>query len=308
MQGYHFEQEPKPVHSGKGKYRDTSTNPNPVNIMYDARVYKGSNAARLREEKKQQDMVSQTQKRTVKRQVEENVRPTVSTPPPVDGRMHMDVQTEQYLEELTDDVPKSEIFTQTDPFLDRPPSPKYVPQKRGIDTFTQILPDELFDFNAECQPILEVLIGKVLQQSLSEVLEEEELMNLKIQRDMFEQKRNAEYSEVQRLEEAEKRKYEERKRRQAQHEERIAMEQEIQAKLHAISFAEGLLQNVEDDVFTQLVEDGFFFDPIQNEIEAEYIPSILEKASALLKRKSETQNVVENMLKDVFRTASFIKA
>lgn len=34
---------------------------------------------------------------------------------------------------------------------------------------------ELFDFDTEVEPLLEVLVGKVLEQALCEVLEEEEL-------------------------------------------------------------------------------------------------------------------------------------
>lgn len=91
----------------------------------------------------------------------------------------MDVQTELYLEELTDRVPESEYGTQTDAFLDRAPSPLYIPQKSGVDAATQIQEGELFDFELEVQPLLEVLVGKTLEQALMEVMEEEELATLK---------------------------------------------------------------------------------------------------------------------------------
>ena len=45
------------------------------------------------------------------------------TPPAVDGRRHTEVQTELYLEEITDRVEEADIHTQTDAFLDRPPTP-----------------------------------------------------------------------------------------------------------------------------------------------------------------------------------------
>ena len=38
---------------------------------------------------------------------------------------------------------------------------------------------QLFDFDLEVKPILEVLVGKTLEQSLMEVLEEEELDTLR---------------------------------------------------------------------------------------------------------------------------------
>jgi hypothetical protein len=43
----------------------------------------------------------------------------------------------------------------------------------GDSKGTQILDNELFDFNLEVEPILEVLVGKAIDQSLVEVLEEQ---------------------------------------------------------------------------------------------------------------------------------------
>jgi hypothetical protein len=51
----------------------------------------------------------------------------------------MDVQTELYLEELSDRVEEADVEVQTDAFLDRPPSPMFVPAKTGVDIQTQII-------------------------------------------------------------------------------------------------------------------------------------------------------------------------
>jgi hypothetical protein len=61
------------------------------------------------------------------------------SPEAVEGRKHIDVQTELYLEELSDRVEEADVECQTDAFLDRPPSPLFVPAKTGVDVFTQIL-------------------------------------------------------------------------------------------------------------------------------------------------------------------------
>ena len=60
------------------------------------------------------------------------------TPEPTEGRKHIDIQTDAYLEELTDTVPEVDNNTQTDAFLDRPPTPLFIPQKSGLDATTQI--------------------------------------------------------------------------------------------------------------------------------------------------------------------------
>ena len=62
----------------------------------------------------------------------------IHSPPPVDGRKHIDVQTELYLEEITDRVEEVDVHTQTDAFLDRPPTPLFIPAKTGMDVSTQI--------------------------------------------------------------------------------------------------------------------------------------------------------------------------
>lgn len=78
------------------------------------------------------------------------------------------------------------------------------------------LAGDLFDFDFEVEPILEVLVGKVLEQGLMEVLEEEELAAMRAHQEHFEQIRNAELVATQRMEAAEKRKIEEKERRMAQ--------------------------------------------------------------------------------------------
>jgi len=67
----------------------------------------------------------------------------VRTPEAVEGRQHVDVQTELYLEELSERVEEAEVECQTDAFLDRPPSPKFIPAKTGVDCETQILEGEV---------------------------------------------------------------------------------------------------------------------------------------------------------------------
>lgn len=69
---------------------------------------------------------------------------------------------------------------------------------------------QLFDFDIEVKPILEVLVGKTVEQALLEVMEEEELANLRSQQRAFEELRNAELVEQQRLEEQERRHREEK--------------------------------------------------------------------------------------------------
>ena len=120
----------------------------------------------------------------------------------MDGRRHQPVQTELYLEEITDNIEESEVTCQTDAWMDRPVTPLFVPAKTGADVETQIMPGDLFNFDREVkvkwsfiecfsnhfQPILEVIVGKTMEQSMLEVMEEEELENLREQQRKFQVK------------------------------------------------------------------------------------------------------------------------
>ena len=55
------------------------------------------------------------------------------------------------------------------------------------------------------KPVLKVLVGKTVEQALTEVMEEEELSNLREQQRQFQELRNAELVEQQRLEEEDRR-------------------------------------------------------------------------------------------------------
>lgn len=59
------------------------------------------------------------------------------------------MQTDSYLEQLTDSVAEAEMSTQTDPFKDRPSTPLFIPAKAGLDATTQIEAGDLFDFDFE---------------------------------------------------------------------------------------------------------------------------------------------------------------
>ena len=69
---------------------------------------------------------------------------------------------------------------------------------------------KLFDFDLEVKPLLQVLVGKTIEQALLEVMEEEELANLRANQYAYEEIRNVELAEVQRLEEQERRHREEK--------------------------------------------------------------------------------------------------
>ena len=69
---------------------------------------------------------------------------------------------------------------------------KFLPQKLGKDEATQIMDGDLFDFDKDVQPLLTVIVGKTLEQSLLELEQEQEIENLRQAKLMYSKKRNKE--------------------------------------------------------------------------------------------------------------------
>lgn len=219
------------------------------------------------------------------------------TPAAVDGRKHIDVQTEQYLEELTDRPVEVDVVTQTDAFMDQLPAPMFIPMKTGVDVETQIYEGDLFDFDMEVEPILEVLVGKTLEQSMMEVMEEEELQNMRAHQEHFEQMRNAELAETQRLEEGEKRRSEEKARRVQQEKERVAREHQVTEKVAARTFSKGFLAELKSSVVANLSDAGFFYDPLEAEVTNTFMPWLMDGVASQFDELSVARQLADELLK-----------
>ena len=110
--------------------------------------------------------------------------------------------------ELTDKAPKYEIGCQTEFKIERPPTPHRMPQLLGVSKKTLVEDNELFLFDDEVEPILSVLCGKTLEIARSEVLEEEELAEMKRQQEMYANLQKREELDIKKMEELEQKRLE----------------------------------------------------------------------------------------------------
>lgn len=274
---YQHASEPRAVQP-RQMFRNQPAEPVNANIMWDRRVVRGNTYAAQIITTAQPEEMSNLKPQKDQNEIDQaDFR--VPTPEPVAGRTHIHIQTEAFLEEVSDKVPEHNVETQTDEFLDRPASPLFVPIKTGVDTGTQILEGDLFDFELEVEPILDVLVGKTLEQSMMELMEEEELAELRAHQEEFVQLRNAELAETQRMEEAERRKYEEKERRLAEERERVAREKVLKEKVSAAAFAKNYMGGIESAVLERLSKMAYFYDPVEREIETDFMPWIAELAA-----------------------------
>ncbi|KAM9679341.1 radial spoke head protein 3 homolog isoform 2-T6 [Dama dama] len=305
MATYTYTSRPRALPSQRRRYRDDLMQQaeEPVhygNIMYDRRVIRGNTYALqsvpLPGQPDPIEIQRQQQARRrafARKRAQEQLRP--HTPEPVEGRKHVDVQTELYLEEIADRIIEVDMECQTDAFLDRPPTPLFIPAKTGKDVATEILEGELFDFDLEVKPMLEVLVGKTIEQSLLEVMEEEELANLRASQYAYEELRNVELAEVQRLEEQERRHREEKERRKQQQWQVVHKHNETSQKIAARAFAQRYLADLLPSVFDSLRDGGYFYDPIERDIEIGFLPWLMNEVDKSMEYSMVGRTVLDNL-------------
>ncbi|GIX77815.1 radial spoke head protein 3 homolog [Caerostris extrusa] len=215
----------------------------------------------------------------------------------VEGRQHLSVQTDVYLEELCDVIEEADAQCETDPLLDRPPSPLFVPAKSGPDASTQIYPGELFDFDEEVEPLLEALVGQTLEQALIEIMAEEELAVLSDLQMDYEARRNAEVAEVKRLEEQERRIFEEK-------EEAILLEDEVAQKIVACIFSQNYLSELVPQVYKKLEAEGYFEteDPEMLEIEEAFWPWLMNEVDSEIATLEASCHLLDTLIDDTVQS------
>uniref|UniRef100_A0A8C6QHK9 Radial spoke head 3 n=1 Tax=Nannospalax galili TaxID=1026970 RepID=A0A8C6QHK9_NANGA len=306
---YTYTSRPRALPCQRRRYRDSLLQPAEEpshygNIMYDRRVIRGNTYAlptgQVPGQPDPLELQRQQQARRkalARKRAQEQLRPR--TPEPVEGRKHVDVQTELYLEEIADRIVEVDMECQTDAFLNRPPTPLFIPAKTGKDVSTQILEGELFDFDLEVKPMLEVLLGKTIEQALLEVMEEEELANLRARQYVYEEIRNAELAEVQRLEEQERRHQEEKERRKQQQGEIVRKHHETSQKISARAFAQRYLADLIPAVFDSLRESGYFYDPIERDIEIGFLPWLMNEVEKTMEHSMVGRTVLDMLIREV---------
>ncbi|XP_011059504.1 PREDICTED: radial spoke head protein 3 homolog isoform X3 [Acromyrmex echinatior] len=276
------------------------------NIMFDRRVVRGSTCASIPTLIDREQSIAARQAEARRRHLARKraqmqtcgvVRP--GSPPPVAGRKHEPVQTEIFLEELIEKPDESEVATQTDYFLEKPVLPNYYLGEIGQDVGTQIEPGELFDYDTEVQPILEVLVGKTIEQALIEVLEEEEISALKEQQRRFLELRMAEKAEEQRLAEEDRRRREEKEQRMKQHEKAMKAQKETEERVAAAVLLTGYIAELLPAVLEGLKMSGYLLDEIKADVEEGFMPWLMKEVKKEMGNMIESRELLMEIIKEI---------
>ena len=218
-------------------------------------------------------------------------------------RSSIEVQTDSYLELLPEPNNLKNVMIQTTKeLLPKKQIPKFIKKEVGKSVATWIDDGDLFNFDREVEPILEVLIGKCIDQSLLEVQEEEEIKYLKRRRIDFIKERDIAQAEADALEEETRIRVEERKARILQEKIRLQAENDIKNKLKAQQASERYLAQLDISIMNALQASGHFNDPIDQQVTNTFIPWLMNHVKDELQQTNTSRNTLDYILNHINQT------
>ena len=155
-----------------------------------------------------------------------------------------------------------------------------MPKLTGVSKKTLTEDNELFLFEDEVEPILSVLCGKTLEIARMEVLQEEELAEMKRQQESFANMRKNEESEIKKMEEAEAKRLEAYKAKKSLERSRRETKKIAHKKVVARVMSKRYMKDTKVNAFTFLRDVGMFRDRFNQEVlEADVMPWLIKEAS-----------------------------
>lgn len=201
----------------------------------------------------------------------------------------------KYLEAENDlEIRRKDVVTEMDELIPRTEDLPFVPRKTGIDATTQVTDvSELFNFNLEVTPILEVIVAKTLEQALLEVNAEEEIASLHAAASQYheEQEREAQWMHAQmellkeeELEQTEARKLVKMKK---------AAELEMKTNIAGVNMIRQLLPDMIDKIAKKQVKSGAWKTSDKVAFERQLWPATLRAVDANRDAYFAAQQVVD---------------
>jgi hypothetical protein len=169
----------------------------------------------------------------------------------------------------------------------------FFPYPRGVDASTEILDGELFCWEDAIENILEVVVGKSLDQALIEVREEEEYSKWEAQRDRFARERDELLAETQRLENEAIRREAEKSQRILQREKRMK-ELDITKQKHQImKLAQNFAISLQEQAWKTLEDEGAFTHCIDTDVRNKFLPMLTQMISSQFNAYKTTRDTLD---------------
>jgi radial spoke head protein 3 len=269
-----------------------------MNIMFDPRVRRGTTVAHMSQTADSPDnSTTVTRRRVAPRAVEVDpfaVRATKPDAPAVDLSPFLVDQAELRAKP----VPTA-VMTQTDEFEDLPPPPPFIPPKSGVDAAVQVEPTELFNFNLESAPLVEVITAKTLEQALLEVQEEAELEGMLGAEHELREQQTQERRRIRKLDENAQEKQAASAAAVALARRRARAAQQCREKVLSCALARGLVRGGHQAAIATLRARLMFQDPVRSEVDKIVLPAVEEGAvGAGLAAQANARRLVDSLLSD----------
>jgi len=189
------------------------------------------------------------------------------------------------------------LITQTDDLLPRPDSPLYIPIKIGNDIGTSIDDDtEIFDFDDEVIPLLNVIVNKTIEQSLYELIIEDDINEIIKLGNYY---NNIRYNDNEWDRLREKKVLDDNNLNKKMLNERIEHEKDAKLLKYLISGKHIMTENLINyiDEALELIYNTGKYEKYENAIlEKEILPYIINKSSSAIEAYDSAHEVIDDML------------
>ena len=164
----------------------------------------------------------------------------------------------------------------------------FIPQKIGKDVGVQIEDGDLFNFDLDVQPLLTVLIGKILEQTDLELREEEEIKRIREAKADITKRLSDDKFRIKKIEEEEIRLKKDIDNRKGLKLIEKNFKKNTQKKLISKVFAKCILKDLKKNCYNCLSTQGIFI--------CNSVPLVVDSVNQFLINGSENENIIDNKI------------
>lgn len=170
-----------------------------------------------------------------------------------------------------------------------------------MDTGSQVDTDEVFDYDRDVVPILEVVISKTIEQGLMEVRQEQELKLIARRKGFLQDKAVARQVEAQNLENLEGERLKRKEQTMVAARLRVSQEDKLHQKLAANVFAARWLEGIQEKCMDELDAGNFFASPVALAVR-EFMPWLEEAVHKKSGEMNAARDCVDGLINGAIET------
>lgn len=184
-----------------------------------------------------------------------------------------------------------------------------MPQLRGVTKKCLIEDNELFLFDDEVEPLLSVLCGKTLEQARMEVLEEEELAEMKRKQAQLENLNRLEQADIKRLEEEEAFRLKTHEAKKNLQKQKKASQKMAHEKMVSRTISKMYTKNLKSQTYEQLTDIGFFYNSFREvTLKTDVLPWLFQETEDILQECTAKMTLPNEIAQTIVQSISQVHA